>query len=47
MMQITVRETTTKVVWVIHHSALEPGQAVCIHADGVQINILVVYHPLL
>lgn len=32
-MQITVGETTTKAVWVIHHTFLEEEQAACIHAD--------------
>lgn len=31
-MQITVGETTTKAVWIIHHTFLEEEQAACIHA---------------
>lgn len=35
-MRITVRETNTRAVWVIHHAALQQEQAVCIcDADDV------------
>lgn len=36
-MQVTVGETTTKAVWVIHHTFLEQVQAVCIHTNDVYV----------